>query len=257
LTPASRDRVALITGAGSGIGRCFAEALAAAGNDLVLLDVDARGLGETAASLGTRSATAAVDVSDRPALEQAVAQHLVPRGRLDLLVNCAAILGPGTWAAQSPDDFERVLRVDLVGTANTIRATLPWLRAARGQVVNLASTAAVHGWPGLAAYSAAKFGVAGYSEAIRPELALDGVGLTVVFPLLIDTPLLSRPGTPLILQRGRRIAPGVVVRKVLRAAGRRRRRVYVPATVRLIAAVEGLAPSLLDWYGARFGITRR
>ena len=115
----------------------------------------------------------------------------------------------------------------------------------------------MHGWPGLAAYSAAKFGVAGYSEAIRAELALDGVGLTVVFPLLIDTPLLSRPGTPPILQRGRRIPPAVVVRKVLRAVERRRRRVYVPATVRLIAALEGVVPSLLDWYGARFGIARR
>jgi len=78
-----------------------------------------------------------------------------------------------------------------------------------------------------------------------------------VFPLLIDTPLLGRPGTPPILQRGRRIPPAVVVRKTLRAVERRRRRVYVPATVRVIAALEGLAPSLLDWYGARFGIARR
>src|SRR5207237_4378600 len=182
----------------------------------VLLDVDARGLAETAAALGAGIATAVADVADPPALERAVAQHVAPRARVDLPVNCAAILGPGTWAAQAPEDFERVLRIDLVGTANTIRATLPWLRAPGGQVVNLASTAAVHGWPGLAAYSAAKFGVAGYSAAMRPELALEGVGLTVVFPLLIDTPLLSRPGAPLILQRGRRFTPGVVVRRGLR-----------------------------------------
>src|SRR5437867_9817890 len=87
LRPPLPDRVALITGAGSGIGRCFAQALAAARNDL--LDVDARGLGETAAPLGMRIATAVADVGDRPALERAVAEHVAPRGRLDLLVNCA------------------------------------------------------------------------------------------------------------------------------------------------------------------------
>src|SRR6266849_6304125 len=146
MTEAAADRrLALITGAGSGIGRCFAEVLAGAASDLLLLDVDQRGLEQTAASLGGRGvriATAVADVAERVALERAVAEHVAPRGRLDLLINCAAILGPGTWAAQSPEDFERVLRVDLVGTANTIRATLPWLGAAGGQVVNLASTAA-------------------------------------------------------------------------------------------------------------------
>ncbi|TMA37298.1 MAG: SDR family NAD(P)-dependent oxidoreductase [Deltaproteobacteria bacterium] len=68
MTPASPRPLALITGAGSGIGRCFAEALAAAGNDLVLLDVDARGLAQTAASLGAGIATAVADVADRPAI---------------------------------------------------------------------------------------------------------------------------------------------------------------------------------------------
>ena len=73
----------------------------------------------------------------------------------------------------------------------------------------------------------------------------------------LDLLVNCRPGTPPILQRGRRVPPAIVVRKVLRAVERRRRRVYVPASVRLIAVLEGLAPSLLDWYGARFGITQR
>jgi len=250
----------LITGAGSGIGRCFAEVLAKGGNDLVLLDVDAQGLAATLATRtgeGARVARAVADVADRASLDRAIAEHVAPRGRLDLLVNCAAILGAGTWATQPVEDFERVLRIDLVGTANTIRAALPWLRQARGHIVNLASTAAVHGWPGLAAYSAAKFAVAGYSDAVRPELAVDGVGLTVVFPLLIDTPLLSRPGAPLILQRGRRIPAAAVVSKVLRAVERRSKRVYVPGIVRVLAVLHGIAPSLLDWYGTRFGMERR
>ena len=247
-------RTVCVTGAGSGIGRAFAEALARAGDVVLLLDVDAQGLAATADVLGARSAVA--DVSDRPGIEAAVAGLLGATDRLDLLVHCAAILGPGTWATQPAEDFERVLRVDFLGTANVIRAALPWLRRARGQVVTLASTAAVHGWPGLAAYSAAKFAVVGFTDGIRTELEREGVGVTTVFPLLIDTPLLSRPGTPPILRRGRRLPPEVVVRKALRAAARRKRRVYVPGAVRLLAALHGLAPSLLDWYGARFGLER-
>ncbi len=250
---------ALVTGAGSGIGRCFAETLAGAGRQLLLVDVDELGLEETVRRVGgsSRCRSAVASVADRGEIERALASHLAPEAGIDLLINCAAILGPGTWARQPAEEFERVVDVDFLGTANAIRASLPWLRRARGQIVILASTAAVHGWPGLSAYSAAKFAIVGYAEGIRPELAGDGIGVTVVFPLLIDTPLLTRPGTPLILQRGRRIAPERVVRKTLRAAERRRRRVFVPETVRVVAALQGLAPSLLDWYGARFGMPRR
>ncbi len=251
---------ALITGAGSGIGRCFAETLAASGYDVCLLDVDEAGLGATSARLATaggRVRAVRADVGDQASLTAAVGELLTEAGRVDLVVTCAAILGGGTWSEQPGDALERVLRVDVLGTANTIRAALPFLRRARGRAVIFASTAAVHGWPGLAAYSAAKFALVGFSEGVRAELAADGVEVTVVFPLLIDTPLLDRPALPPILRRGRRLPPETVVRKVLRAAARGRRRVYVPASVRLLVALHGLAPSLLDWYGARFGIERR
>ena len=253
-------KTALVTGAASGIGRTFAETLARDGWELVLLDVNAAAVVSVADALrngGATVRTAAVDVSDRARLEAGVADALGSDGRLDLLVTCAAILGAGAFDAQPSDDFERVLRIDFLGTANTIRAVLPALRRARGQGVVLASTAAVHGWPGLAAYSAAKFALVGWVDAIRAELARDGVGLTLVFPLLIDTPLLGGADIPPILRRGRRLPPAAVVRKTLRAAEKRRRRVYVPGTVRLVAALHGLAPSLLDWWGARFGLERR
>ena len=246
------DTTALITGAGSGIGRCFAETLARQGTNLILTDVDASGLEATAAAVRQhpgRVTTAVVDVAKPEQLAQVLTAH----ERVDLLINCAAILGGGPWITQPPEVFERVVQVDLLGTVNTIRAALPCLRRAGGHIVVLASTAALHGWPHLAAYSAAKFGLVGFCEGIRAELMAEGVGLTMVFPLLIDTPLLSRPGTPPILQRGRRLPPDVVVRKVLRAVARRQRRVYIPGTVRVIAALHALAPSLLDWYGARFG----
>jgi NAD(P)-dependent dehydrogenase (short-subunit alcohol dehydrogenase family) len=231
--------------------------LAARGAELVLLDVDDVGLGDTAglvARSGGRAVTVRADVADHAELQAALERVLVADRGLDLLVNCAAILGGGAWTTQSPEAFAQTIRVDLIGTSNVVRAALPALRRARGRVVLLASTAALHGWPHLAAYSAAKFGVAGFADAIRPELRRDGIGVTAVFPLLIDTPLLTRPGTPPILRRGRRIPAGAVVGKVLRAVARGKRRVYVPEVTRVVAALHGIAPSLLDWYGERFGL---
>jgi NAD(P)-dependent dehydrogenase (short-subunit alcohol dehydrogenase family) len=250
-------RSALLTGAASGIGRAFAETLARGGSELLLLDVDADGLAETGrrvAERGGRAKTAHADVADREQLGTVIEQLLGAERELDLLINCAAVLGPGLWMAQPPEVFERTIRVDLLGTANVARAALPALRRARGQIVVLASTAALHGWPHLAAYSAAKFGVAGFADAIRPELKRDGIGVTAVFPLLIDTPLLSRPDTPPILRRGRRIPAQAVVDKVLRAVDRRAARVYIPETVRVIAVLQALVPSLLDRYGERAGL---
>src|SRR5215470_2457347 len=130
-------RTALVTGAASGIGRSFAETLARDGIDVRLLDVDAAAVGALGASLAARHAV--VDVADRAAVEAAVGR-LVGADGLDLLVHCAAILGPGTWSEQTGDEFERVLRIDFLGTANVIRAALPGLRRARGRIVTLAST---------------------------------------------------------------------------------------------------------------------
>lgn len=253
-------KTVLVTGAASGIGRHFAETLAARGANLILWDVDEGLLAEVGERLRAqpiRVVTARVDVGDPAAAERALSADATSAERIDLLINCAAILGGGPWLKQSPDEFERVLRIDLLGTVGTIRAALPGLRRARGRAVVIASTAAIHGWPQLVAYSAAKFGLVGFCEAVRAELDEEGVGLTIVFPLLIDTPLIRRPDTPTILRRGRRIPPQVVVDKTLAAVQRGKRRVYVPATARFFAALEGLAPGILDWVGDRFGVERR
>ncbi|MBI1814429.1 MAG: SDR family NAD(P)-dependent oxidoreductase [Deltaproteobacteria bacterium] len=250
-------RHAIVTGSASGIGRAFAQALAQQGAVVGLVDVSADGLAATADSIranGGRAEMRVADVSAAAPLATAIEELVSALGGLDLVINCAAILGPGEWANQSPDSFERVIRIDLIGTANVLRAALPALKRSRGAAVCLASTAAVHGWPGLGAYSAAKFGVAGFCDAVRPELARDGVLLTSVFPLLIDTPLLQGADIPRILRQGRRLPPDVVVQKTLAGVARRRPRVFIPGSVRFVAALHGIAPSLLDWYGRRFGL---
>ena len=250
-------RRTLVSGAASGIGRCFAESLAARGSAVGLVDVAEEGLSAAAEAIrraGGRVETRVADVSAVDQVGAAVDALVGTMGGVDLVVHCAAILGPGHFSEQPAAQFERVIRIDLLGTANVIRAALPALRDAHGAIACLASTAAVHGWPALAAYSAAKFGVSGLCDAIRPELAQQSIGLTAVYPLLIDTPLLAGSEIPPILRQGRRLPPRQVVDKTLAAVAARRPRVFIPSTVRLIAALHGLAPSLLDWYGRRVGL---
>lgn len=247
-------RTAIVTGAASGIGRAFAETLARAGTAVGLIDIAGDALRDVAQAIGERAHTRVADVSAAADIEAAITGLVTDLDGLELLVNCAAIPGAGQFAEQAPDAFERVIRIDLLGTINVVRAALPALRQTRGSAVCIASTAALHGWPALPAYSAAKFGVAGFCDAIRGELASQGVGVTTVFPLLIDTPLLNAGDVAPILKQGRPIPPQAVVDKTLAAVANGRPRVFVPGTVRLIAAVQGLAPSLLDWYGRRFGL---
>ncbi len=221
-----------------------------------MIDIAADGMSDVAQTIragGGRVDTRVADVSAADQVGAAVGELVGALGGLDLLVHCAAILGPGRWAQQPPEAFERVIRIDLLGTANVLRAALPGLRQSRGAAVCIASTAALHGWPHMAAYSAAKFGVAGFCDAVRPELAREGVLLTAVFPLLIDTPLLQGGDTAPILRQGKAIPASAVVEKTLAAVAKRRARVFVPETVRLVAALHAIAPSLLDWYGRRFG----
>ena len=247
---------AIVTGAASGIGRCFAETLAARGCAVGLLDVAAGPLDATAAGIaaaGGRVQQRLADVGDATALSGAVEALVAELGGLDLAIHCAAIAGAGLFAAQSAAEFDRVLRINLSGTANLVRAVRPSLGRG-GAIACIASTAAVHGWPKLSAYSASKFGVAGFCDAVRPELARDGVHLASVFPLLIDTPLVTAGREQAPILRGRSLPPSAVVDKTLAGLAARRARIYVPGTVRLVAFLHAVAPAALDWYGRRMGL---
>src|SRR5262249_6307456 len=133
-----------------------------------------KALEETAASLRAQTAarvlTRVVDVASVEAISKMVESLQGEIDQLDLLINCAAILGPGPFEEQSLSAFASVVAIDLMGTVHMVHATLPWLRRARGRIINMASTASLHGWPELAAYSAVKGAVENFSESIRAEL---------------------------------------------------------------------------------------
>jgi NAD(P)-dependent dehydrogenase (short-subunit alcohol dehydrogenase family) len=192
-------KVALVTGAASGIGRATAVRLASEGARLQLADVSAEGLEETAklcAEHGAEVATARCDVVD-PAQVDATVRACVDRfGRLDVLVNVAGILVIEHTHELSLDDWQRVLAINLTGTFLVCKAALPHLIEAKGAIVNTSSTSALAGMPWGAAYGASKAGVLALTKTIAVEYAKRGVRANAVCPGSIKTAMTTRSALP-------------------------------------------------------------
>ncbi|MFC4565291.1 SDR family NAD(P)-dependent oxidoreductase [Nocardiopsis mangrovi] len=187
-------RVALVTGAASGIGAAIAFAYAEAGAAVVLADLDGERLDRTAASLPAGRAVGRypLDVTDagqvRAAVDDAVARH----GRIDVLVNCAGILTEVPLVEMDPATWDRMLDVDLRSVFLTCRYTVPHMIAAGGgRVINIASQLGQKGGEGLTHYSAAKAGVIGFTKALAREVSRHGVLVNAIAPGPIETPLID------------------------------------------------------------------
>lgn len=180
------DRVAVVTGAGSGIGRAVAEALAARGCHLALADVDAEGLSQTAAAVtaqGRRATTHRVDVSELAAMEAFAAEVEREHGRVDVLVNNAGVTVASSFLEQDLDDFAWVVGVNLWGVVYGSKLFLPLLlRQDEAYVVNLSSMFGLVGVPHQTSYCATKFAVRGFSESLAVELANTPVRVLSVHP---------------------------------------------------------------------------
>jgi NAD(P)-dependent dehydrogenase (short-subunit alcohol dehydrogenase family) len=185
------NKVVLITGAGSGIGRQFARSLAREGARIAAVDVNAAGLEELAKELaGSPVAWGAVDVTDYPALQAAVANLEQQLGPTDLLIAAAGI-GRETHALDfTPADMEAVIKVNLIGVAHSFAAVLPGMRQRRqGHLVALSSLASYRGLPRMAAYCASKAGVNALCDSFRVELKPLGIAVTTICPGFIRTPM--------------------------------------------------------------------
>ena len=189
------DRVVLVTGAASGIGRAVAERLAEEGARLFAVDVQTAGLAELEAALRARRtelATQRCDVSVEADVDATVAECVAHFGRLNVLVNVAAILRADRLHELRTVDWERVLAVNLNGTFFMCRAALPHLIASRGNIVNVASTAAIHAQPYAGAYAASKGGVLALTKSIAIDYVKQGVRANAVLPCDIATPMFSQ-----------------------------------------------------------------
>jgi NAD(P)-dependent dehydrogenase (short-subunit alcohol dehydrogenase family) len=183
----------LVTGAASGIGRATALAMAERGLRLFLADIDAAGLDETRRLVEGRGATAqghVLDVTDVAAVAALADQWTAAHGSMDVVMNVAGVGLFGVIEDMTHADWQRVLGVSLWGTIHVIeRFVPPMIAARRGHLVNVASLAGLVALPWHAAYTTSKFAVVGLSEVLRYDLHQHGIGVSVVCPGAVDTPM--------------------------------------------------------------------
>jgi 3-oxoacyl-[acyl-carrier protein] reductase len=186
-----KNKNALITGAGKGIGKAIAIALAKEGVNVILVARTQSDLDEVATEvnkLGAQSVALAADVSDIDSVNKAVAEALDKFKTIDILINNAGIAAFGKILEMEPQAWERIIQVNLMGTYYTTRAVLPNMIARQtGDIINISSTAGLKGNASTSAYSASKFAVLGLTESLMQEVRKHNIRVTALTPSTVAT----------------------------------------------------------------------
>ncbi len=265
-----RDRVAVITGAASGIGRALALELATKGAHLALCDLDEEGLERTrerAAGRGVRVTTARIDVANREAVHGWAEQVEQEHGAVHLVINNAGVGLAASLRRVRYEDFEWLMGINFWGVVHGTRAFLPILeRQDEGHIVNISSIFGIIAAPLNGTYNAAKFAVRGYSEALRMELQLDGlsIGVTCVHPGGIKTNIartarvqegdlaMGQDDMAQFFEAAARTTSAGCARQIIKGVRRNAPRVLVGFDARVMDAMQRLAPTAYQRIVRRF-----
>ena len=257
-----QGKVAVVTGASSGLGRAIATALVDRGASVVLAARGAEKLDTVATELRARGGNVLAvptDITKAEEVERLFARALENFARLDVLVNNAGRSARGEAIATTPDEFAELMDLNLIALVRCTRAAMPHLLQARGHLVNIGSLAGKAAARYMGAYSATKHAVSAYSQQLRLELGPRGLHVLLVSPgpIARDEPreyasekLASLPASARKPGAGAKVGllrPEKLAEQILRACERRKPELVVPARARLVFALSQLWPSLGDW----------
>lgn len=248
-----KDKVVVITGASSGIGRATALTLAKKGADLVLASRREEPLDELAReceALGVRCLVVPTDVSDAAAVRALAAQAVHGFGRIDAWVNNAGVYLMGRIEETPDDAFRQVMETNFFGTVYGSRAALAQFRhQGRGTLINISSIYGSAPGPYVSAYASSKFAVRGFSASIRQEFEGTGIHVCTILPASVDTPLWNhsanytgwrvRPVEPIY-------SPERVARAIVRVLAKPRRELFIGPSHRALALLHTLAPAAAE-----------
>jgi len=254
--------VTIITGGSDGIGAEIARQLAARQKDGIALVLAARSLEKLEAvaaqcrAHGAQALCVPMDVANEPQCRDLIGQAVARFGRIDTLVNNAGMSAQALFEDVKAEDlhwYETLMRINLWGAVWCTHAALPWLKESRGRIVAVSSLAGLLGVPGRTAYSATKFAMSGFFEALRAEVKLRGVSVTTAYPGVVTTSIRHRgynaQGQPLGksgLKEEDAMTVEECARLIIEGMERRDREVVMTAKGKLGRFMKLLAPGVVD-----------
>ncbi len=251
------DKIIIITGGASGIGRALGEELSRRRAQVILADLNTELLEEVASSItkaGGQVKAVTLDVSDFEAVKKLVDSTVAQYGRLDYIFNNAGIAVAAEARDYSYDDWRRVIDVNLYGAVNGVAAAYPiMVKQGFGHIINTASLAGLIPAVGEISYTASKYGIVGLSNALRVEGAGLGVKVSVVCPGLIETPIFNTTKfikfdrEKLLELAPKAITPEKCARVILRGVERNKATIVITFLAKSLWLIQRISPGLMYW----------
>ena len=253
------NKVVLVTGGSNGLGRGIAETFARAGAKIAIVALEKEGVEKAAAEIGGETLPIHADITKQEDVDRIFETVKNRFSQLDVLVNNAGRSMRGKVLDTSPEQFQALFDLNVLGTVRCTRAAVPMIQERKGHIVNIGSLAAKSAMRYVGAYSVSKFAVAAFSQQLRLELGAEGLHVLFVCPGPIRRegerlyPLEGLEGIPELAQQPgagvkvNRIAPHVLAQKILTYCERRKPELIVPGKARILFAISQLCPTFGDW----------